>query len=246
MPRSAEAFGQQALEFIEEVDRLGSPASVVEAVYRVIRTFGFDGLFFAELDPRPIHKFDDFVLASRCPTEFGPIYTERNYAAVDANIRRARRSTHTFEWSEAGYADDDGEPHTVEFLRFLSDFGFPRGFVVPIHGPCGFVAGVALAGRTFDLSAKTKPTLHIITLYAFDRIHQLAAAESEKNPPLTLREREVLAWSAQGKSAWEIGEILHLAKRTVDEHAKTAMRKLGATTRTQAVAIAIRQRLFEA
>jgi LuxR family quorum sensing-dependent transcriptional regulator len=55
----------------------------------------------------------------------------------------------------------------------------------------------------------------------------------------------VLAWSSQGKSAWEIGEILNLAKRTVDEHAKTAMRKLGARTRTQAVAIAIRKRLFE-
>ena len=64
-------------------------------------------------------------------------------------------------------------------------------------------------------------------------------------PALTLREREVLAWSAQGKSAWEIGEILNLAKRTVDEHAKTAMRKLSARTRTQAVAIAIRERLFD-
>lgn len=95
------------------------------------------------------------------------------------------------------------------------------------------------------LSGRTKPAIYIITLYAFDRIHQLAAAKSEKRPPLTLREREVLAWSSPGKSAWEIGEILNLAKRTVDEHAKTAMRKLGARTRTQAVAIAIRKRLFE-
>lgn len=118
--------------------------------------------------------------------------------------------------------------------------------MVPIHGPYGFVARVALAGRKFDLSAKTKPAIHIITLYAFDQIHQLVAAKSEKNPPLTPREREVLAWSAQGNSAWEIGEILNLAKRTVDEHAKRAMRKLGARTRTQAVAIAIRKRLFEA
>jgi LuxR family quorum sensing-dependent transcriptional regulator len=245
MPRSAKVFGEEALEFIEEVDRLGNPASVVETVYRMLGKFGFEGLFFAELDPRPIQKFDDIVLASRCPTEFGPLYTERNYASVDANIRRARRSSQTFEWSEAGYADDDQEPHTVEFLRFLSDFGFPRGFVVPIHGPCGFVAGVAVAGRQLDLSAQTKPTIHIIMLYAFDRIHQLAATKSDTRTPLTLREREVLAWSAQGKSAWEIGEILSLAKRTVDEHAKTAMRKLGATTRTQAVAIAIRNRLFE-
>jgi LuxR family quorum sensing-dependent transcriptional regulator len=41
------------------------------------------------------------------------------------------------------------------------------------------------------------------------------------------------------------GEILCVAKRTVDEHAQTAMRKLGAANRTQAVAIALRHRLFE-
>ena len=71
MSQSAGAFGQQALEFIEEVDRVGSPAAVVETVYHVLRASGFEGLFFAELDPRPIEKFDDFVLASRCPAEFG-------------------------------------------------------------------------------------------------------------------------------------------------------------------------------
>jgi LuxR family quorum sensing-dependent transcriptional regulator len=44
---------------------------------------------------------------------------------------------------------------------------------------------------------------------------------------------------ANGKSAWEIGEILHITKRTVDEHVQTAVRKLGADNRTHAVAIAL-------
>ncbi len=61
---------------------------------------------------------------------------------------------------------------------------------------------------------------------------------------LTPREREVLWWAAQGKSAWEIGEILHIAKRTVDEHTQKAIRKLGAVNRTQAVAIAFSERLL--
>ena len=56
---------------------------------------------------------------------------------------------------------------------------------------------------------------------------------------LTPREREVLTWAARGKSAWEIGEILHISKRTVDERVQTAVRKLGAANRTQAVAIAV-------
>jgi DNA-binding CsgD family transcriptional regulator len=68
---------------------------------------------------------------------------------------------------------------------------------------------------------------------------------AKRTGPLTGREREVLTWVAQGKSAWEIGEILGIVKRTVDEHAASAFRKLGAVNRAQAVAIAIRDRLIE-
>jgi LuxR family quorum sensing-dependent transcriptional regulator len=50
---------------------------------------------------------------------------------------------------------------------------------------------------------------------------------------------------AQGKSAREIGQILHIAKRTVDAHVQTAVRKLGAANRTHAVAIALRDGIVE-
>ncbi len=89
------------------------------------------------------------------------------------------------------------------------------------------------------------------------RAHQLAVARRKGDwqlvepvpvaatpRSLTPREREVLWWAAEGKSAWEIGEILGIAKRTVDEHTQKAIRKLGAFNRTQAVAIALRQRLI--
>jgi LuxR family transcriptional regulator, quorum-sensing system regulator BjaR1 len=62
---------------------------------------------------------------------------------------------------------------------------------------------------------------------------------------LTSREAEVLTWVARGKSAWEIGEILRITKRTVDEHVQTSTRKLGAANRTHAVAIAVRGRLID-
>jgi DNA-binding CsgD family transcriptional regulator len=50
---------------------------------------------------------------------------------------------------------------------------------------------------------------------------------------------------ARGKSAWEIGEILDIAKRTVEEHAASGYRKLGTVNRAQAVAIAIRDGLID-
>ena len=67
----------------------------------------------------------------------------------------------------------------------------------------------------------------------------------ERGHSLTPREIEVITWVARGKSAWEVGEILGIAKRTVDEHTQTASRKLGAANRTQAVALALLRNIIE-
>jgi DNA-binding CsgD family transcriptional regulator len=62
---------------------------------------------------------------------------------------------------------------------------------------------------------------------------------------LTPRELDVLTWVARGKTASEIGEILGITKRTVDEHVQTAVRKLGAANRTQAVVRALVHKIIE-
>jgi LuxR family transcriptional regulator, quorum-sensing system regulator BjaR1 len=69
--------------------------------------------------------------------------------------------------------------------------------------------------------------------------------EPGRKASLSPREIEVLTWSARGKSAVGIGEILHISKRTVDAHASSAVRKIGATNRIHAVAIAVRDWLIE-
>ena len=45
--------------------------------------------------------------------------------------------------------------------------------------------------------------------------------------PLTRRERDVLQLAATGSSNKEIGEILHISYRTVEEHRSNIMHKLG-------------------
>jgi two-component system, NarL family, response regulator LiaR len=49
---------------------------------------------------------------------------------------------------------------------------------------------------------------------------------------------------ADGESNREIAAKLYLSTETVRTHVRNAMRKLDADTRTQAVALAIRQRLI--
>jgi LuxR family transcriptional regulator, quorum-sensing system regulator BjaR1 len=67
----------------------------------------------------------------------------------------------------------------------------------------------------------------------------------QRSSSLTLRETEVLAWVARGKSARAIGEILHITKRTVDAHVLSAIHKTGAANRTHAVVVAIRDGIID-
>jgi len=55
---------------------------------------------------------------------------------------------------------------------------------------------------------------------------------------LTYRERQVLAWVAEGKTNAEIGQILNTRMRTVAKHLEHIFEKLGVERRTAAARIA--------
>jgi DNA-binding NarL/FixJ family response regulator len=62
---------------------------------------------------------------------------------------------------------------------------------------------------------------------------------------LTDRERDILEMLAGGIPNREIAAKLFLSTETIRTHVRSAMRKLDADTRTQAVALAIREKLIE-
>lgn len=57
---------------------------------------------------------------------------------------------------------------------------------------------------------------------------------------LTAREREVLLWAAQGKTAWETAAILGISSKTVEFHLCNCGRKLGAKAKAQTILAAAR------
>jgi LuxR family quorum sensing-dependent transcriptional regulator len=239
-------YGRISFEFAEEVDRLSDADEVANSMRRTMTPFGLELFGFFARVPSPGERLDTMVLARQTPemAEWLKIYEDGRYAEVDPIMRRLRHAVMPFEHDEVPY---DADSRAVELKQRRGDFGFASGLSVPIFGSSGrtgYVSYTIFKGLKPDLRAHERRAVYLMTFYAADRICRLRAAQSAQKPVLTNRQREVLTWAAAGKSAWEMGEILNISTRTVEEHAQQALERLGAVNRTQAVAIAIRDRLI--
>ncbi|MCW2958951.1 MAG: two component transcriptional regulator, LuxR family [Solirubrobacterales bacterium] len=74
---------------------------------------------------------------------------------------------------------------------------------------------------------------------------EIQMRERDERPALTPREHEVLALTADGHSAPDIGRQLHLSQSTVKTHLKSLYEKLAVNDRAAAVAEAMRRGLLE-
>lgn len=70
-------------------------------------------------------------------------------------------------------------------------------------------------------------------------------AEHMGEPELTSRELEVLRHLAGGNRNRDIGDLLFVSEETIKAHVKNIMEKLGASDRTEAIAIAVRRGIMQ-
>jgi len=79
---------------------------------------------------------------------------------------------------------------------------------------------------------------HYIGALAFDAAESLRACQSQQapsGPQLTPRQRDCVVLVAQGKSDWEIGQLLGISESTVHKHIEDAKRRFCVSTRIQLV-----------
>jgi transcriptional regulator EpsA len=76
------------------------------------------------------------------------------------------------------------------------------------------------------------------------RTQLLAPPAPLRTPRITPREAQILAWVREGKSNLEIGVELSISALTVKNHIQKILRKLGASNRAHAVALAMQGRML--
>lgn len=132
-------------------------------------------------------------------------------------------------------------PRELKERQLERKFGLRSGFTFSLR-IIGEPDGLFSAARENDTrtSETEKIALRAIATTALDQARRLVADANESCPTLGPRQLECTRLVAQGKTDWEMGQILGVSRDTVHEYVETARKRFGVRTRTQLVVEAIR------
>ena len=226
----------------EEFNNSTDLAAMKNIVDMQVKRLGFDRFAYHLMRP-PEGPRIPLALATY-PVEWTRRYTERNYVNIDPVVSAAVSRLLPFQWHRLT-SGRHSTSRQREILIEARDFKLRNGITVPIHGPGQGLATLNVTSDSSKVEAAklwTKHQINLLLLAFF--MHEAVVKKTTKNSPtpifhLAPRERECLMWTAQGKTAWEISEILNLSSSTVVGYLKSAISKLGVYSKTHAVAKAI-------
>ncbi|EFM58864.1 Transcriptional activator, LUXR family protein [Brucella sp. BO2] len=161
----------------------------------------------------------------------------QNYAEIDPLLRRGVNSIDPLIWSQNFFAS------APQIWADAVKYGLKVGISQPcwaaqgVFGLLSFVrAGPALTpGEISMLRRQLQMVTNLLHLSMYERV-DVPAISCIGDVSLTLREREILRWTSEGKTAEIIGTILNISTRTVNFHISNVLTKLVAVNKVQAVA----------
>lgn len=181
-------------------------------------------------------------------------YLQETLDALDDGIIRFDADLKLLAWNQAlidmmGFPPDLLKVGTP-FLAFV-EFNIARGE----HGTGErrLIVSQRLASLT-DTYSRRRPDGTMIRvrgkampdggiLKVFTRV-EAPPGQDAPAPQLSAREREVLLWAAQGKTAWETSAILGISPKTVEFHLGNCGKKLGTASKSQTILAAARKGLL--
>lgn len=210
------------------------------------RQMGFGSFAYALTIKVPSLKPQRYLI-NGYPQRWLDLYLARDYFGIDPLVRHAQCSTLPAVWGERSLHDSSA----TEFWEEAWGFGLKSGLSFVMCERSGATGIFSLArDSTIDQSGQELAALIGRGQMFASLVHHAACRLEvpkllpQANTALTARERECLKWSADGKTAWELGQILGISARTAVFHLNNAMQKLGATNKTQAIVRAVALRLI--
>lgn len=229
------------LGFLRSIDRTASTTDVASVLIDGLQGFGIEHLIATTIPapqtPRHLHRAH--ILLNTYPAEWMNRYLSKGYAYLDPVVDRVQSQYDPFLWTEL--RERSGDVTGRRIFDEASDFRLCEGIAVPLVTLEGVSAVFCFSGERMELEKSDQAMLQLVASYAFGQLvlmrSQISTSPRIKFAP---REREALQWMAEGKSDWEIGELMGISLHGVDYHLRSVRNKLGTANRTQTVATALR------
>lgn len=218
---------------MEALLHMRTETALFEHLAKTARQMGFEFCAYGIQMPIPVSR-PAVTLFNNYPQAWKKIYAERGYIDIDPTVEHGRKSCLPMIWSPKLH---DTAP---EFWEEARAHGLLTGWAQSTRDDRG-AAGMLTLARSVKLIDPVeiladKARVAWLTQYAHVGMAalMLPKAVPESTIALTLREKEVLRWTAEGKTAYEIGQILAVSERTVNFHINNVVSKFDASNKTQA------------
>jgi len=235
---------EQALGIVERLDAAKTPATVGRAFFDALVPLGARG-FGARAYVNgggSDSGTPGLVYAQILPPRWRESAAARYVEKLDPLPKAARRLARpAFLWSEASPRSD---PKWADYWTALSELEHAEGIAVHSFAPNGMTSRVSVGFNRAALDTAERHAIELASYALLTRLQTLSPASRSQVPVLSPRERDCLAYVAQGFSDSEIAERLSITQSTAHFYVEKAKRKLGARTRAQAVAHLIASGLF--
>ncbi len=231
----------KALEFAQDFD------TAEVALTRFAVQLGMPVLSWAPEVSRPVpdSRMDDFMRRQGWSDAVLDLWWSRSVMLKSPLYIRCRTRSLPFVTDVHQVVDGLARP-AREINEALATMGLVSMITLPIHLPRGQVAQISFGGphpvatttRLLDLTRTEIIAAGQYFMAALARTVADPASRTESHSSLTPREWECLRLTAQGHREAEVADLLRVKPSTVRYHLRNVERKLGASTRTHAVAIA--------
>lgn len=150
------------------------------------------------------------------------------------NRRKITWSACREEWQRSG-----GDQRALAVFDEATEFALTDGIIMPVRGLGDLPGAVTFGGQDPDLSPDSQLSLFLVGAYAYEGFRRIVDGFKPIPPYLTDQELEVLRWSAEGKSATDIGTIMRLSPYTVREYQSNIRKKYNVGSIIQAAVHAV-------
>ncbi|MGQ2933719.1 LuxR family transcriptional regulator [Sphingopyxis sp.] len=180
------------------------------------------------------------ILVHNYPDAWAKVYVGFDLSGTDPIRRASERSLTGFEWRHV----DRYIPLSRGDRQLLSvarESGVGDGFTVPRHLPGEASGTCSFAVRPHaDIPADMLHAAEILGAIAIASARELIGSSPLRpRPMLTERQRECVLWSARGKTAGEIADILGISEETVVRHLKMARDRYSVHCRSMLILCAL-------